>query len=35
MGARAREVGLVRFDADAAVRSWEALYDRVLARRSG
>lgn len=35
MGARAREVGLERFDADAAVRSWEALYDEVIARRGG
>ena len=31
MGDRAREVGRVRFDATAAVASWEALYERVLA----
>jgi glycosyltransferase involved in cell wall biosynthesis len=34
MGEAARTVGLERFDADAAVRSWEALYDEVLAGRS-
>ncbi|UDY34047.1 glycosyltransferase family 4 protein [Dermatobacter hominis] len=33
MGERAREVGLERFDADAAVQSWEALYDEVIAAR--
>ncbi len=33
MGERARVVGLERFDADAGVRQWEALYDEVLARR--
>jgi len=33
MGERARAVGLERFDCDAAVRRWEALYDEVLTRR--
>jgi glycosyltransferase involved in cell wall biosynthesis len=33
MGDAARTVGLERFDADAAVRAWEALYDEVLAGR--
>lgn len=33
MGERSRAVGLARFDADAGVQAWEALYDRVLARR--
>jgi glycosyltransferase involved in cell wall biosynthesis len=32
MGRRAREVGLVRFDTDRAVRDWEALYDDLLTR---
>ena len=30
MGERAREVGLARFDADLAVRTWEALYDEIV-----
>lgn len=33
MGARAAAVGRERFDAAAAVRAWEQLYDEVLARR--
>ena len=33
MGARAAEVGRERFDVDAAVRAWEALYAEVLSPR--
>jgi glycosyltransferase involved in cell wall biosynthesis len=33
MGERARVVGLERFDTDAAVRQWEALYDEVIRAR--
>jgi glycosyltransferase involved in cell wall biosynthesis len=32
-GARARQVGVERFDSEAAVAAWEALYDEVLRRR--